>query len=81
MENRGWLLAVYHCFRIFGTMLKKSGTLHGSLAYLKLMIDLRFNMHTELTQWLCTTNDMDNVCYVMAGSEASEQPVDRIRTY
>lgn len=30
MENRGWLLAVYHCFRIFGTMLKKSGTLHGS---------------------------------------------------
>lgn len=53
----------------------------GLLAYSKLMIDLRFNMHTELTQWSCTTNDMHNVCYVVAGSEASEQPVDRIRTY
>ena len=38
-------------------------------------------MHTELAQWLCTTNDMHNVCYVVAGSEAGEQPVDRIRTY
>ena len=53
----------------------------GLLAYLKLLIDLRFNMHTELAQWLCTTNDMHNVCYVVAGSEAGEQPIDRIRAY